>query len=187
MAVINFPFRRDPIFDTKEIDKAPTSPKYDSMFKSLEALDYDVREGKLVECNTSSSLLPIGNHFESSSSDSLTSSHMIPIVSEPFLHSNHSVKDEPLIDYTLSPWAPPRDNDKSIISHFQCDPHEQHMCVSPSHQSPFPTNHNPVEAIKYDINDKDHHGNNMLEISIHQKFMSLNIDISIFWLEERIL
>jgi len=55
-----------------------------------------------------------------------------------------------------------------------------------SHQSPFPTNHNHVEATKYDINDKYNNGNNMPEVAIHQRFMNLIIDISIFWLEERI-
>ena len=103
MEVINFPFRRDPIIDMKEIDEVPTSPMYDSMFKTLEALDHDVREEKHVESNTSSSLFPIGHNLESSSSDSLTSCHMISSGSEPFLPSKHSVKDEPLINYTLSP------------------------------------------------------------------------------------
>ena len=50
-------------------------------------------------------------------------------------------------------------------------------------QSPFPSNHNPLEEIKYDINDN---GNNIPEVSIHKKIMSLIIDISIFWLEETI-
>ena len=60
------------------------------------------------------------------------------------------------------------------------------MCAFPSHQCPLPTNHNPIDAIKYDINNKDHNRNNMPEVAIYQKFMILIIDISIFWLEERI-
>jgi len=39
---------------------------------------------------------------------------------------------------------------------------------------------------KRDMNDKDHDGDDMPKFAIHWRFMSLIIDISIFWLEERI-
>ena len=41
-----------------------------------------------------------------------------------------------------------------------------------------------MEAIKHDINGKDHDGSDMPKVAIHQMFMSLIVDISIFWLEE---
>jgi len=40
LEVINFPVRRGPIFDTKEISKATTSPKYDAIFKSPKPYDF---------------------------------------------------------------------------------------------------------------------------------------------------
>lgn len=59
------------------------------------------------------------------------------------------------------------------------DHHEKPTsCVIPCHQSLFPP--------KHDINDKDHDGDDMFEVSIHLRFKSLIVDISIFWLEERI-
>ena len=83
----------------------------------------------------------IVHHFES---DSDTYSHMISSDLDPFPLYEYSIKEEPLIEYSLSPWGPPQDHDQSIIPPFECDHHGKPTCASPSHHSPFPTNHNLV-------------------------------------------
>jgi len=186
MEVINFAFRRDPIFDTKEIDKAPTSLEYDSMFKSLEPLDSDFGKAQLVECNISFSLFRIGLHLESLSGDSLSPGHMMSSNYEPFPPLEYSIKENPSIDYTFPAWTHPQDFDYSIVSPLQCNHHVQPTCVSLSRRPPFPTNHNSMKAISHDINNKENEGSDMPEVVIHQKFMSLVVDISIFWLQEKI-
>jgi len=105
---------------------------------------------------------------------------------KPFPPPEYSVKEEPFIDYTFSPWTHPQGFDHSIVSPLQCNHHVQPSCVSPSCWPPFPTNHNPMKAISHDVNNKDNGGSDMLEVAIHQKFMSLVVDISIFWLQEKI-
>lgn len=69
----------------------------------------------------------------------------------------------------------------------KCDHCGQPTCVSPSHQSSFPNNHDPLVDIKHDINVKYNDGSEMPKVAIHQRFMSLIVDISTFWSEERIL
>ncbi len=95
LKVIDFPFKRGSIFYIKGIDKAPISPEHDSMFKSLEPLDYDVGKAKTVEYRTSSFLFPISHYLESSSSDSLIPGHMISSNNEPFPPPKYSVKERP--------------------------------------------------------------------------------------------
>jgi len=114
LEVINSPFKRDPICDMKEIDKAPTYPPYDSIFKSPEPLHYYFGEEKPIEYNTLPSPLS-PSLFESGSR---TCSHMISSDLDPSPLSKYSIEEEPLIEYSLSPWAPPKDHDKSIISPF---------------------------------------------------------------------
>lgn len=53
-------------------------------------------------------------------------------------------------------------------------------------QPPFPSHHDLGETMKHDITKKVHEEDDMLEVAIHRRFMSLIVDISIFWLEERI-
>lgn len=156
------------------------------MFKSLEPLGYDFGKAKPIEYNISSSLFPIGHHLESSSSDSLTPSHMISSNYEPFPPPEYSVKEKPVIDYNFPPWTHPQGFDHSRVSLLQCNHHVQPTCVSPSCRPPCLTNHNLMKAISHDINNKGNGGSDMPEISIHQKFMSLVVDISIFWLQEKI-
>lgn len=77
-------------------------------------------------------------------------------------------------------------NEESFLSP-KYDNHEQiSCCASPCHQTPFPSNHDLMVAMKHNINDKDHDEDDMPEVAIHQKFISLILDISIFWLQERI-
>jgi len=93
--VINFHFRRDTIFDTKGIDKAPTSLEYDAMFKSLEPLG--CWEGKHIEYDTSLSHFPfpLSHHLESSLSNSLitfdmtSSDHAPPFIEYNLFSLNH--------------------------------------------------------------------------------------------------
>ena len=98
------------------------------------------------------SLFPIGHHLEYSSSGSLTLGHMISSRCEPFPPPEYSVKEEPFIDYTFSPWTHRQGFDHSIVSPLQCNHHVQPTCVSPSCWPPFPTNHNPMKAISHDVN-----------------------------------
>jgi len=114
LEVINFPVRKGLIYDTKEINKAPP---YDSIFKSPKPLDYDFGKEKPIGYNTPPSPLPssLVHHFES---DSHACSHMISSDLDPFPLSKYSVKEEPLIEYSLSPWAPPQVHDQSITSPF---------------------------------------------------------------------
>ena len=116
LEVISFPFKRDPIFNTEEIDKALTSHKYDSMFKSLKPLDYDFGKAKIVEYNASFSLCPICHHLDSSSSDSLTLDHMISSNCDPFPPPEYNVKENPFTVYTFPPWMCPEGFDHSIVS-----------------------------------------------------------------------
>ena len=100
--MINSPFKRDSICDTKKIDKAPTYPPYDSIFKSPESLDYNFGEEKPIGYNSPPSplLSSLVHHFES---DSRTCSHMISNDLDPSPLSKYSVEEEPFIEYSLSP------------------------------------------------------------------------------------
>ena len=60
------------------------------------------------------------------------------------------------------------------------------MQPNPSRRPPFPTNHNLMKAMSHDVNSKDNGGSDMPTVSIHQNFMILVVNISIFWLEETI-
>lgn len=99
LEVINSPFRKDPIFDTNndEIDKAPTYPPYDSIFKSLEPLNYDFEEEKPIEFETSPSplLFSLIHHLESSTNDSLTPFHMTYNYHGPFHLPMYDFEEEP--------------------------------------------------------------------------------------------
>lgn len=60
-----------------------------------------------------------------------------------------------VVEFHVEPFLNPPCNNESFLSP-KYDYHEQPACcVSPFHQSSFPSNHDPTIVIKHDINDKD--------------------------------
>lgn len=109
------PLLSDIIYDDISID---TLEKKGHYFPLHEKDDFE--EEKPIEYNTSPSPLPYPfvHHFKSSTSDSLAPFRMILSDHEPFPPSKYGVKEEALIDYTLSPLTHPQDHDQFIIPPF---------------------------------------------------------------------
>jgi len=102
LEVVNSPFSRDQIFNTKKIDEAPTYPPYESMFKSLEPLEYDF--GEPIEYNVLPLplLFPLVHHLESSSTESITPFHVVSSDHEPFPLLNMVSRKNPSLNILIS-------------------------------------------------------------------------------------
>lgn len=153
LEVIDSPFRGDPIFDTnnEEINNAPTDPHYDSIFKSLEPLDYDFGEEKPVEYNTSPSPLsfPLLHHIESYSSDFLTPFHMIYNDHGPLYLPRYDVEEEP--STRCIPPSPSYTQDCGYNHSIE----QPICCPLPCFESPFSSHRDLVAPTKHNIVNND--------------------------------
>jgi len=98
---------------------------------------------------------------------------MISSDHEPFTPSDYSVEEEPLINYTLSPWTHPQGFDHSMTFPLQHDHHlEQPSCCIPFPHPLFPSHHNLVASTKHNILNSDC-DKNFLRIIIHSTIVYL--------------